>query len=295
MVGPHMPWPMMNTALSLPKAPSSCCQITRSIGVAPRPPYSFGQCRQAQPASAFFFCQALPTSTISSFCSLMRPREDFESSASNSFGALASIHLRASARNAASCGVSSKFMAAYLSLSFRGARETREPGISINNYWIPGSQHSAAPRNDESLSPSPRRYLVERNILVDPDIAGQPEHALGDDVAHDLVGTAFDARSRRAQQHRLEFSGGFRILRSAQHAGRALQVERVGCDILNHRTRHQLANRILRPRTLALRQRRDRAHAGVFQPARLHRPAGTFRPHAAIVDRCGMFQHQLVE
>ena len=66
-----------------------------SIGVAPRPPYSFGQCRQAQPPSAFFFCQALPTSTMSCFCRRMRPSEDFESSASNSFGALASIHLRA--------------------------------------------------------------------------------------------------------------------------------------------------------------------------------------------------------
>ena len=61
MVGPHMPWPMMKMPESLPNAPSSCCQITRSIGDEPRPPYSFGQCRQAQPASAFFFCQALAT------------------------------------------------------------------------------------------------------------------------------------------------------------------------------------------------------------------------------------------
>src|SRR6185437_5038728 len=58
-----------------------------------------------------------------------------------------------------------------------------------------------------SLFPSSGRYLVERHILVDPDIAGQPEHALGDDVAHDLVGAAFDAGTWRAQQHRLEFSG----------------------------------------------------------------------------------------
>src|SRR5258706_14722320 len=81
------------------------------IGGAPRPPYSFGQCRQAQPPSAFFFCQALPTSTISSISSRMRPSEDLESSASYFFGALASIHLRAVLRNSASCGVSSKFMA----------------------------------------------------------------------------------------------------------------------------------------------------------------------------------------
>jgi hypothetical protein len=39
-----------------------------------------------------------------------------------------------------------------------------------------------------------------------------PEHALGDDVAHDLVGAAFDAGAGRAQQHRLEFAGGFGVL-----------------------------------------------------------------------------------
>src|SRR5580693_709534 len=90
--------------------PSSCCQITRSTGLAPRPPYSLGQCRQTQPPSDFFFCHAFATSTISCFCSLMRPSEDLESSASNWIGALAPIHRRASARNAASCAVSSKFM-----------------------------------------------------------------------------------------------------------------------------------------------------------------------------------------
>src|SRR5215813_10134955 len=107
-------------------------------------------------------------------CRRMRPSEDFDSSASSSFGALASTHLRAVVRNSASCGVSSKFMA---NLS-RVAR---------------------------ALRASLGRYLVERHVLVDPDIAGQPEHALGDDVAHDLVGAAFDAGAGRAQQHRLEF------------------------------------------------------------------------------------------
>src|ERR1700733_11748886 len=110
MVGPHMPWPMMNIPLSLAKAPSSCCQITRSIGVAPRPPYSFGQCRKAQPASAFFRCQAFATSSTLAPLSSVRPSEDFFSSSSYCFGALAAIHAFASARNAASCGVSSKFM-----------------------------------------------------------------------------------------------------------------------------------------------------------------------------------------
>src|SRR6266404_6299249 len=110
MVGPHMPWPMMNMPLSLPNGPSSCCQITRSIGVAPRPPYSFGQCRQAQPASAFFFCQAFATSRMLAPFSWVRPSEAFRSSSSYCFGAFAAIHAFASARNAASCGVSSKFI-----------------------------------------------------------------------------------------------------------------------------------------------------------------------------------------
>ena len=43
----------------------------------PRPPYSFGQCRQAQPASAFFFCQAFATSSMLAPFSAVRPSEDF--------------------------------------------------------------------------------------------------------------------------------------------------------------------------------------------------------------------------
>ena len=61
------------------------------------------------------------------------------------------------------------------------------------------------------LNASLGRDLVERHVLVDPDIAGQAEHALGDDVAHDLVGAAFDAGAGRAEQHRLEFAGQFRL------------------------------------------------------------------------------------
>src|SRR3954463_3892583 len=46
----------------------------------------------------------------------MRPSDAFDSSASYCFGALASTHCRASARKAASCGVSSKFIGTILSL-----------------------------------------------------------------------------------------------------------------------------------------------------------------------------------
>src|ERR1700759_4070878 len=114
MVGPHMPCPMMKMPESLPNGPSSCCQITRSIGEAPRPPYSFGQCRQAQPASAFFFCQAFATSRMLAPSSLTRPSEALLSSSSYCFGAFAAIQAFASARNAASCGVSSKFIGSIL-------------------------------------------------------------------------------------------------------------------------------------------------------------------------------------
>src|SRR5437763_7887945 len=109
-VGPHMPWPMMNIELSLPNGPSSCCQITRSIGDEPRPPYSLGQCRQAQPASAFFFCQAFATSRMLAPLSAERPSEDLRSSSSYCLGALAEIQALASVRNAASCGVESRFL-----------------------------------------------------------------------------------------------------------------------------------------------------------------------------------------
>src|SRR6516164_11065214 len=136
----------------------------------------------------------------------MRPSEDCESSASNSFGALASIHLRAVVRNTASCGVSSKFIWRILSPVIPGRCDSIEPGISFPNLWIPGSRF-ACPGMTGPLASSLRWYLVERHVLVDPDIAGQAKHALGDDVAHDLVRAALDAGTGRAQQHRLEFSG----------------------------------------------------------------------------------------
>src|SRR5206468_10242594 len=55
----------------------------------------------------------------------------------------------------------------------------------------PGSAaHHAAKRRRAALrpgheraSPPLRRDLVERHVLVDPDVAGQAEHAFGDDVA----------------------------------------------------------------------------------------------------------------
>src|SRR5664279_1558846 len=144
MVGPHMPWPMMNTPESLPNGPSSCCQITRSMGVAPRPPYSFGQCRQAQPASAFFFCQAFATSRMLAPLSWVRPSEDFFNSSSYCFGALAAIQVLACSRNAASCGVSSKFISLSL-LVIPGWSEGPDPESRSYDLEIPGSMLRTTP------------------------------------------------------------------------------------------------------------------------------------------------------
>src|SRR5665213_629214 len=116
-----------------------------------------------------------------------------------------------------------------------------------------GLRFANPPYDSTSLTSSLGRYLVERHVLVDPDIAGQSEHPLGDDVAHDLVGAAFDPGAGRAQQHGLEFSGDLGVLGSAEHAGGALQIERVGRDVLHHRPRHQLADGIFRTRPLAFR------------------------------------------
>src|SRR4029077_714883 len=78
------------------------------------------QCRQAHPASAFFFCQALATSRMLAPLSAVRPSEDLRSSSSYCLGALADIQALASVRNAASCGVSSKFMFSILGIHFVG-------------------------------------------------------------------------------------------------------------------------------------------------------------------------------
>src|SRR5271165_2725017 len=80
------------------------------MGVAPRPPYSLGQCRQAQPACAFFFCQALAAAIGSTPLSSSEPNPADSRSDFSSCGALPSIQARTSARNAASAGVSSKFI-----------------------------------------------------------------------------------------------------------------------------------------------------------------------------------------
>src|SRR5215472_5831828 len=224
MVGPHMPWPMMNIALSLPKGPSSCCQITRSIGEAPRPPYSFGQCRQAQPASAFFFCQAFATSRILAPLSCVRPSEDLRSSSSYCLGALALIQLRASARNAASCGVSSKFIGKPQCVRWAERSPPFEFDAVGNAARCPPYEPSfAAPRNDAiELRRVLLAHAVDQRVLP-IGLAAKPERErVGTAVIHvtvelpgethaamdlDIVLGAMLERLRRADPRG---SGGFR-------------------------------------------------------------------------------------
>ena len=78
--------------------------------------------------------------------SWVRPSEDLRSSSSYCFGALAAIQAFASARNAASCGVSSKFMASSLFLVIPDdAQREAEPDPESSSFWIPGSRSAAHP------------------------------------------------------------------------------------------------------------------------------------------------------
>src|SRR5271170_5174896 len=62
----------------------------------------------------------------------------------------------------------------------------RRAGIHVSDARPGGSRlcgaapRGAAPRPGHENSPPPGRDLVERYVLVDADIAGQAEHALGD-------------------------------------------------------------------------------------------------------------------
>src|SRR5690349_9674606 len=71
------------------------------------------------------------------------------------------------------------------------ARTSREPGIqrSVAHLEIPVYVLRTQPGTTNSFS-SFGRNLVERHILVHADVAGQPKHAFGDDVAQDFVSAA---------------------------------------------------------------------------------------------------------
>src|SRR4030095_13772340 len=94
---------------------SSWPHTTASRRPRPWPPYSFGQVSTAQPSSNFFACHAFERWITSA---LSRSPIGFGAvSPGARYRAFFSSHARALARNAASCGVSSKFIGGLLSLA----------------------------------------------------------------------------------------------------------------------------------------------------------------------------------
>ena len=68
------------------------------------------------------------------------------------------------------------------------------------------------------------RNLVERHVLVDADVAGQTQHALGDDVAQDFIGAAGDPHRGRTQQHLLELPAHLFLGSAGKDTGRAFEI-----------------------------------------------------------------------
>src|SRR5437588_1014354 len=103
-----MATPIDVTRAGTSKWPTSSSKIIACNTVAPRPPYSSGQCTAAQPLSANRHCHALARATRSR-SSLSSSANRLMTPAPGARGvALASSHCRTSARNAASSGESSK-------------------------------------------------------------------------------------------------------------------------------------------------------------------------------------------
>src|SRR5688572_8569821 len=106
-VGPTMPMPTAKTPVLTSKRACSWLKMACSSAVPPRPPNCLGQVMPAQPPSYSVRCHSLQRST---WRPSSTPRRNRLSELSSSVRAVAccSSHARASARNAASSGVSSK-------------------------------------------------------------------------------------------------------------------------------------------------------------------------------------------
>src|SRR6266508_3287060 len=100
----------------------------------------------------------------------------------------------------------------------------------------PDRAGNSAPANAPRRAPASLSFagleLAERYVLVDADVARQPQHPLGDDVAQDLVGAARDAQARRIEQRLLEPAIHRRELRIHDGARHAHQIDAVGGDVL---------------------------------------------------------------
>src|SRR5580693_9312658 len=146
-----------------------------------------------------------------------------------------------------------------------------------------GGKGSTLPQREGALL-SPTRQFVERHVLVDADVLRQTEHALGDDVAQDLVGATGDAKTRRRQPAALEETVHRRIF-ALQDSGFAFELHRERAQILKLRRDDDFRDRRFRSRLLAARERSHGAEGGVAKPGRLHIPVGDALAHGGVLDR----------
>src|SRR6185312_17387713 len=79
--------------------------------------------------------------------------------------------------------------------------------------------------------PWPRRNLPPWNALVGAGILRQTQHAFGDDVLHDLIGSTSQAQRGRVEQCFLEDAGHGHVA-THRRPGHADHVQPVGQDIL---------------------------------------------------------------
>src|SRR5258708_9218410 len=137
----------------------------------------------------------------------------------------------------------------------------------------------AALRTTETLT----LQLVERHVLVDPDVGRHAQHALGHDVAQDLVGAAGDAEARAADPLRLEARGMRHVF--LHDAARAHQLHGEGAHVLHLGRRHDLDDRRFGARRLALGERGERAIARQLQALLLDVPVADLAAHLLIAYR----------
>ena len=89
-------------------------------------------------------------------------------------------------------------------------------GVGHPVTWSALRRHELGGPTVRLPRPSVPRDLRPRQLLVDPDVAGQPEDALAEDVALDLRGAALDRVGPRPDEH------------LAGRAGRPDQAQRLG-------------------------------------------------------------------
>src|SRR5262249_33223630 len=116
--------------------------------------------------------------------------------------------------------------------------------------------------------------LIERTVAGYPHVVGQAQHALGDDVAQNLVRARGDADARRGEQRFLEGSPQGRRVLVHDHAAHVEEIHGEGGDLLRLGRVDELADGILRPRRLPAGERGHGAEARKPYPLRLHVEVG---------------------